>query len=83
MPESETAAPEGHSPDPKTAARIAIGLAVYRNPASITDAQGQELRNHGYTDREIVDVVGVVALNLLTGAFDLIAGLGPRSHEGQ
>lgn len=81
VPEAEIAdALDGHSPDPKTAAMIAFGLAIYRNPAEITDAQVQELRACGYTDREIVDVVGVVALNLLTGAFNLIAGLGPRHH---
>ena len=56
---------------------IALGLAVYSNPATITDDQVAELRAFGYTDREIADVVGIVALNVLTGAFNLIAGLGP------
>lgn len=69
------AALEGTSPDPGVAAMIATGLAIYSHPATITDAQVEELRGFGYTDREIVDVVGVVALNLLTGAFNLIAGL--------
>ncbi|MGF7122625.1 hypothetical protein [Rhodococcus sp. AG1013] len=30
---------------------------------------------HGYSDREIADVVGIVALNLLTGAFNVLAGV--------
>ena len=48
-------------------------------PAGITDVQVQELRDHGYSDREIADVVGVVALNVLTGAFNLLAGLTPET----
>lgn len=31
------------------------------------------MREHGYSDRAIADVVGVVALNILTGAFNLLA----------
>jgi len=36
-----------------------------------------ELRTHGWTDRVIADVVGLVSLNLLTGAFNLVAGITP------
>ncbi|MDP3892500.1 carboxymuconolactone decarboxylase family protein, partial [Nocardioides sp.] len=71
------AARAGTSADPAVAAMIETGLAIYRNPTTVTDARVDELRAFGYTDREIVDVVGVVALNLLTGAFNLIAGLEP------
>ncbi|GEP35405.1 hypothetical protein NSZ01_31730 [Nocardioides szechwanensis] len=71
------AAREGTSPDPAVAAMIATGLAIYSNPTTITDAQVEELHAFGYSDREIVDVVGIVALNVLTGAFNLVAGLEP------
>lgn len=71
------AAREGTSPDPAVAAMITTGLAIYSHPTTITDDQVAELRAFGYTDREIVDVVGIVALNVLTGAFNLIAGLEP------
>lgn len=57
---------------------VAAGLAICRNPAAIASTQAEELRSHRYSDREIVDVVGVVALNVLTGAFNLIAGLEPE-----
>lgn len=67
----------GTSADPAIAAIIALGLQVYREPTSITDAQITSLRAHGYSDREITDVVGIVALNVLTGAFNLVAGLRP------
>ncbi|MFH8687287.1 carboxymuconolactone decarboxylase family protein [Streptomyces anulatus] len=69
----------GTSEDPGIAAIIALALQVYREPASITDAQVIALREHGYSDRAIADVVGVVALNILTGAFNLLAGLTPES----
>lgn len=69
----------GTSEDPGIAAIIALALQVYREPASITDAQVIAVREHGYSDRAIADVVGIVALNILTGAFNLLAGLTPES----
>ena len=71
------AARESTSPDPAVAAMIALGLAIYSSPTTVTDDQVAELHAFGYTDREIVDVVGIVALNVLTGAFNLVAGLEP------
>lgn len=62
-----------------TAAIIALGLQIYRDPTSISDAQFSQLRDVGFSDREISDVVGIVALNVLTGAFNLLAGLTPSS----
>ncbi|MWA16258.1 carboxymuconolactone decarboxylase family protein [Streptomyces sp. BA2] len=67
----------GTSTDPATAAIITLALQVYREPTSITDEQVTALRAHGYSDRAIADVVGVVSLNILTGAFNLLAGLTP------
>ncbi|MFE7465352.1 carboxymuconolactone decarboxylase family protein [Streptomyces sp. NPDC057499] len=72
----------GTSVDPATAAIITLALQVYREPTSITDEQITALRAHGYSDRVIADVVGVVALNVLTGAFNLLAGLTPGSDTG-
>ncbi len=48
--------------------------------SGLTDEQILGLRDHGYSDREIVDVVGIVALNILTGAFNLVAGLRPEPN---
>ncbi|MGV9313206.1 carboxymuconolactone decarboxylase family protein [Streptomyces sp. NPDC003691] len=70
---------EGTSADPAIAAIIALALRIYREPASITDDEVAALRAHGYGDRAIADVVGVVALNILTGSFNLLAGLVPES----
>lgn len=67
----------GTSADPAIAAMIDLGLRVYREPTSITDEHIAGLRAHGYRDREIADVVGIVALNVLTGAFNILAGVKP------
>jgi len=70
---------QGTSADPKIAAMVSYGLRVRTAPATITDEQIAELASYGYSDREIADVVGIVALNVLTGAFNLVAGLHPES----
>ena len=71
----------GTSADPAIAAMIDLGLRVYREPASISDEHITGLRAHGYGDREIADVVGIVALNVLTGAFNLVAGVKPNEPD--
>ncbi|MDV8006900.1 MULTISPECIES: carboxymuconolactone decarboxylase family protein [unclassified Rhodococcus (in: high G+C Gram-positive bacteria)] len=71
----------GTSADPAIAAMIDFGLRVYREPASISDEHIAGLRAHGYGDREIADVVGIVALNVLTGAFNLVAGVKPDEPD--
>ena len=48
-------------------------------PAEVTDQQVDELRDLGYTDEQIAEVVGLVALNVLTGAFNLVAGIHPTT----
>lgn len=72
---------EGASSAPAIAAIIRLGLRVYREPASITDEQIDELHALGYNDRAIADVVAVVSLNILTGAFNLVAGLTPGEQR--
>lgn len=72
----------GTSADPAITAIIALALQIYREPTTITDEQVTALRDHGYSDREIVDVVGIVTLNILTGAFNLLAGLTPKTNHG-
>lgn len=42
------------------------------------DEQAAELRRHGYSDRDIADIVGLAALSVLAGAFNLVAGLQPE-----
>jgi AhpD family alkylhydroperoxidase len=68
----------GTSDDPAIAALVEFGLRVLTAPAKIDNQQVELLRGYGYSDREIADVVGVVALNVLTGTFNLVAGLEPE-----
>ncbi|AIF39689.1 MULTISPECIES: carboxymuconolactone decarboxylase family protein [Micrococcales] len=72
---------QGTSSNPAISAMIRLGRQVYREPTSVTDEQIDQLRAFGYSDRAIADVVGVVALNILTGAFNLVAGLGPEDQH--
>jgi uncharacterized peroxidase-related enzyme len=68
----------GTAGEPAAAAIVAFGVKVLTEPAGISDADIQRLRELGFTDREITDVVGVVVLNLLTGAFNLVSGNEPE-----
>lgn len=70
---------QGTSTDAREAALIAVAVRVLAEPSSLTDADVAELRAHGWSDRIIAEIVGVVALNYLTGAFNLLAGLQPSS----
>jgi hypothetical protein len=42
-----------------------------------------ELRTHGWSDRIIAEIVGLVTLNLMTGAFNIVAGLEPDSSTAE
>ena len=66
---------QGTATDPKVAAMVAFGQQVIAAPAEVTDEQVNALREHGYTDEQIAEVIGLVSLQLLTGAFNLVAGI--------
>jgi AhpD family alkylhydroperoxidase len=66
---------QGTATDPTVAATIGFALQVLSSPADISDADVDGLRGHGYSDEQISEVVALVALQLLTGAFNLVAGL--------
>ena len=68
---------QGSATDPAIAAIVAFGQQVIAAPAEITDEQIDELRDVGYRDEQIAEVVGLVALQLLTGGFNLVAGIHP------
>jgi AhpD family alkylhydroperoxidase len=68
-------AQRGTSSDPAIAAIVAFARRIDTEPSTVTAEHVDELRRLGYRDRDILDVVGLVALNVLTGAFNLVAGL--------
>ena len=67
----------GTATDPKVAALVAFGQQVIAAPAEVTDTQIDGLRSVGYTDEQLAEVVALVALQQLTGAFNLVAGIEP------
>ena len=76
VPESEIQlARQGTSSDPAIAAIVAFAQQVLAAPAEIGDADFKRLRALGYREEQIAEVAGLVALQLLTGAFNLIAGI--------
>jgi AhpD family alkylhydroperoxidase len=76
VPENEIQlARQGTSSDPAIAAIVAFAQQVLAAPAEIHDADLDRLHVHGYRDEQIAEVAGLVSLQLLTGAFNLIAGI--------
>lgn len=59
-------AQQGQSDDAKTAAALQFALRVVESRGQIDDADMSSLREHGYTDEEIVEILAQVALNLFT-----------------
>jgi alkylhydroperoxidase family enzyme len=72
---------QGTATDPKTAPIVAFGQQIVAAPAEITDDTVEALRKHGYRDEQIADVVGLVALNVLTGAFNLVVGIDAAAES--
>ena len=79
--ESIALARAGTAGDPASAALIAYATQVHQTPATVTSQQIDDLRRLGHSDRQLIDVVGLVALNHLTGAFNLVAGLHPEPEN--
>jgi AhpD family alkylhydroperoxidase len=65
----------GTASDGDAAALVDFALQVLVAPAQIDEATIQGLRDAGIGDRQILEVVAIVSLNLLTGSFNLVAGL--------
>lgn len=66
---------QGTATDAKTAAIVAFGQQIIAAPSEVADEDVQNLQALGWRDEQIADVVGLVALNLLTGGFNLVAGI--------
>lgn len=81
VPDDEIAlARRGSSRDPAIASILAFARQILTAPAEIGDADIDRLRGHGYDDEQIAEVAGLVSLQLLTGAFNLIAGIHASSE---
>ena len=70
-----TQAQLGESNDPKTRAALQFALELTEGRGKVGPDSVQNLRNHGFSDEEIVEILAHVALNLFTNytnvAFDV------------
>jgi uncharacterized peroxidase-related enzyme len=64
--EALAAAQQGESEDPRTAALLRFALAVVEERGQVTAADVQAVRDQGWGDEHLVEVIGQVALNLFT-----------------
>jgi uncharacterized peroxidase-related enzyme len=64
--EEMSAAQAGRSDDPKTAAALRFATAIVNNRAQIGDEEVAALRQAGFDDEAIVEIMAHVALNLFT-----------------
>lgn len=64
--EEMTAAQAGHSTDPKTDAALSFALQLVERRGQVGDDDVHRLREVGFTDEDIVEIVAHVALNLFT-----------------
>ncbi|MCK2025024.1 peroxidase-related enzyme [Microbacterium sp. SSW1-47] len=65
------AAQEGTSEDPRTAALLTFALAVVEQRGQVSSAEVDSVRAQGWSDEEIVETIGQVALNLFTNYVNL------------
>ncbi|OUC91870.1 carboxymuconolactone decarboxylase family protein [Streptomyces swartbergensis] len=67
------AARDAKASDPHTQALLTLSDAIARGHGQVDDAAVQDARDAGATDAEIGEVVGHLALNVLTNYFNLLA----------
>ncbi len=72
-PEAVIAARQGEAADPKAAAILAFANEVVATRGKVSDEQVAAARAAGVTDAELVEIVGQVALNVLTNYMNNVA----------
>lgn len=65
------AAQLGQSADPKTAAALHFALKLVNDRAQVSETDTQALRQAGFNDEEIVEIIAHVALNLFTNYINI------------
>ncbi len=64
----------GDSEDARTAAALRFAGQIVERRGEISDADLEDLRAHGYSDGETIEIVANVVLNILTNYANHIAG---------
>jgi uncharacterized peroxidase-related enzyme len=67
------AARQGTASDPKRAAALRLAVAVVEGRGRVADAELTRVRDAGYTDGAIAEIVAEVALHILTNYFNTLA----------
>ncbi len=65
----------GTSDEPKVAAALAFATKVVELRGQVTDADVAAVRQHGFTDGEIAEIIANVVLNIFTNYFNIAAGV--------
>jgi uncharacterized peroxidase-related enzyme len=73
-PASLAAARRAEAPDPKAAAGLRFSREILSSRGQVSDASLAHVRQAGFTDPEITEIVAHVALNILTNYFNNVAG---------
>lgn len=66
-----TAAQEGESDDPRTAALLGFALKLVDRRGQVTAEDVQAVRDQGWDDEHLVEVIGQVALNVFTNYLNI------------
>ena len=61
------------SGDAKTQAALDFAAKLVQNRANVTDADVQAVKDAGYNDGEVLEIVAVVAFNIFTNYFNHVA----------
>ncbi|WP_319552534.1 peroxidase-related enzyme [uncultured Vibrio sp.] len=64
----------GSSSDPKAAAAVDFAVKITKNRGQVSDTDVHTIRDAGYSDAEILEIVGHVALNTLTNYINEVLG---------
>lgn len=64
---------EGEASDPKVAAALTFARAVVEKRGWVSDDDVRAVRDAGYTERELTEIIAVVAINIFTNYFNHIA----------
>ena len=63
----------GNAPEARIDAAVRFARAVAETRGKVTDTEVSSLRAAGYSDRDVVDLVGIVALNFLNNLMNNVA----------
>ena len=64
----------GKSHDPKIEAALTFAISLVKNRGNVTDEEVQAVKDAGYSEGAIGEIIANVALNVFTNYFNITAG---------